>query len=98
MKKSLSLLVLIGSVYLLDACGGSSGSPPAPVATHFSVMSPANAVTGSPLSLTVVAFDALNNEVTTYSGTVRFTSTDGQAALPANSTLVAGQGIFSATF
>ena len=44
MTKSLSLLVLIGSVYLLDACGGSSGSPPA---THFSVMSPASAVAGS---------------------------------------------------
>jgi hypothetical protein len=95
MTKSLSLLVLIGSVYLLDACGGSSGSP---VATHFSVMSPASAVAGSPLSFTVVALDALNTEVGTYSGTVRFTSTDGQAALPANSTLVGGQGNFSATF
>ena len=98
MTKSLSLLVLIGSVYLLDACGGSSGSPPPPVATHFSVMSPASAVAGSPLSFTVVALDALNTEVATYSGTVRFTSTDGQAALPANSTLVGGQGTFSATF
>ena len=98
MTKSLSLLVLIGSVYLLDACGGSGGSPPPPVATHFSVMSPASAVAGSPLSFTVVALDALNTEVATYSGTVRFTSTDGQAALPANSTLVGGQGTFSATF
>jgi hypothetical protein len=61
-------------------------------------MSPANAVAGSPLSFTVVALDALNTEVGTYSGTVRFTSTDGQAALPANSTLVGGQGTFSATF
>jgi len=98
MTKSLSLLVLIGSVYLLDACGGSGGSPPPPVATHFSVMSPASAVAGSPLSFTVVALDALNTEVATYSGTVRFTSTDGQAALPVNSTLVGGQGTFSATF
>jgi Galactose oxidase, central domain len=98
MTKSLSLLVLIGSVYLLDACGGSSGSPPPPAATHFSVMCPANAVAGSPLSFTVVALDALNTEVGTYSGTVRFTSTDGQAALPVNSTLAGGQGTFSATF
>ena len=98
MTKSLSLLVLIGSVYLLDACGGSSGSPPPPVATHFSVSSPANAVAGSPLSFTVVALDALNNEVATYSGTLRFTSTDGQAVLPVNSTLAGGQGTFSATF
>src|SRR3974390_1105574 len=95
MTKSLSLLVLIGSVYLLDACGGSSGSP---VATHFSVTSPANAVAGSPLSFTVVALDALDAEVGTYSGTVRFASTDSQAALPASSTLTGGQGTFSATF
>jgi Galactose oxidase, central domain len=95
MTKSLSLLVLIGSVYLLDACGGSSGSP---VATHFSVTGPATASAGSSFSFTVVALDALNTEVGTYSGTVRFTSTDGQAALPVNSTFAGGQATFSATF
>jgi probable HAF family extracellular repeat protein len=33
-----------------------------------------------------------------YSGTVHFTSTDAQAAVPANSTLTNGTGTFSATF
>lgn len=97
MKKSLLLLISICSLCLLNGCGSGSAGPP-PVATHFSVSSPANAVAGSPLSFTVVALDALNTEVATYSGTVRFTSTDGQAALPVNSTLVGGQGTFSATF
>src|SRR4029077_2405448 len=32
-----------------------------------------------------------------YAGTVHFTSSDGQASLPANSTLTAGLGTFSAT-
>jgi hypothetical protein len=98
MTKSLSLLLLICSLCLLDGCGGSSSTPLPPVATHFSVSSPANAVAGSPLSFTVVALDDLNTEVGTYSGTVRFTSTDGQAALPVNSALAGGQGTFSATF
>jgi hypothetical protein len=47
--------------------------------------------------LTVTALDASNETVTTYSGTVRFTSTDLQAALPANSTLTNGIGTFSTT-
>jgi len=87
MTKSLSLLVLIGSVYLLDACGGSSGSPPPPVATHFSVMSPASAVAGSVFNFDVTPVDDMGNAVSDYSGTVRFTSTDGKAILSANTAL-----------
>ena len=98
MTKSLWFVLCVCSLLFLEACGGTSQVPPPPVATHFSVSSPANAVAGSPLSFTVVALDALNNEVATYSGTLRFTSTDGQAALPVNSTLAGGQGTFSATF
>jgi probable HAF family extracellular repeat protein len=45
----------------------------------------------------VTALDASNNLVTSYSGTVHFTSTDGQATLPANSTLTNGATNFSAT-
>ena len=97
MTKSLSLLVLIGSVYLFDACGGSSGSPPRPVATHFSVMSPASAVAGSVFNFDVTPVDDMGNAVSDYSGTVRFTSTDGKAILPANTALGGGTGTFSAT-
>jgi hypothetical protein len=98
MKRCLLLLVLIGSVCLLNACGGSSGStPPPPVAIHFLVSAPAAANVGTVVNFTVTAIDSADSLATSYSGTVRFTSTDGHAALPASSTLVGGMGMFSAT-
>jgi predicted outer membrane repeat protein len=51
-------------------------------------------------TFTVTALDTLGNIVTGYRGTLIFTSTDGQAALPANYTFVAGDNgvhTFSAT-
>ncbi|HUJ12239.1 MAG TPA: autotransporter-associated beta strand repeat-containing protein [Thermoanaerobaculia bacterium] len=66
-------------------------------ATHFTVTAPATATAGSSFSFTVKALDGLNNVDTTYGGTVQFTSSDAQATLPANSTLTAGIGTFSAT-
>jgi hypothetical protein len=66
-------------------------------ATHFAVTSPTNATAGMAVSFTVVALDASNNEATGYTGTVHFTSTDGQAVLPANSILSIGVGLFSVT-
>jgi uncharacterized repeat protein (TIGR01451 family) len=66
-------------------------------ATHFAVSAPANATAGSAFSITVTALDPFNNTATGYAGTVHFTSTDGQAVLPANSTLTNGTGTFSAT-
>src|SRR5438552_3960098 len=51
-------------------------------------------------SFTVTAKDAFGNTAVGYTGTVHFTSTDGQAVLPANYTFVAGDfGVrsFSAT-
>ena len=48
-------------------------------------------------SFTVTAQDPFNNTVTSYAGTVKFTSTDGTATLPANSTLTNGTGTFNAT-
>jgi hypothetical protein len=56
------------------------------VATHFSVTTPSSATAGSPVSMTVTALDSNNNQVTGYTGTVHFTSTDGQAVLPADYT------------
>ncbi len=66
-------------------------------ATHFIVSTQATAVIGAAFPFTVTAVDASNNVATAYGGTVRFTSTDGAATLPANSTLSGGSGTFAAT-
>ena len=97
MKRSLLRLVLIGGICLLNACGGSSGRTHH-IATHFFVTAPATADTGSVFSFTVTALDDMDNVASGYSGTVRFTSTDGKAVLPTNTALAGGMGMFSATF
>jgi hypothetical protein len=98
MKKNLLLLVSVCSLCLLNACSGSGGStPPNHAATHFSVTAPATATAGTAFNFTVTALDASNNIVTTYSGTVHFTSIDAHAVLPGSSTLMQGMGTFSAT-
>ncbi len=66
-------------------------------ATHFTVSAPASATAGTPSSFTVTALDALDNTATGYTGTVHFTSTDGAATLPADSTLTNGVGTFPVT-
>ena len=63
---------------------------------HFSVSAPSTAQSGIAFNFTVRALDAANEVATGYGGTVHFTSTDGQAGLPANSTLTNGAGNFSA--
>src|SRR6266852_3619683 len=98
MKKSLLFLISVCSLGLLNACGGGGGNPPPPPpATHFSVNSAASASVGAAFNFTVTALGDSGQTATGYSGTVHFTSTDGQAVLPANSTLANGTGIFSAT-
>jgi hypothetical protein len=63
---------------------------PAPAAFFgVTVVSPA-AVVGSPVDLTVTAYDAYGNVASGYTGTVHFTSTDGAAVLPADYTFQAG--------
>jgi hypothetical protein len=66
-------------------------------ATHFSVSAPATATAGTAFTFTVTALDAFNNTATGYAGTVHFSSSDGQAMVPANSNLTNGVGTFSAT-
>ena len=92
------------STPLYNYAGIVNGSPttgpraeitPSPI--HFAVSTPASATAGSAFSFTVTALDQINNTVTGYSGTVHFTSSDGTATLPANSTLTNGVGTFSAT-
>lgn len=101
MKKSLLLLISICSLWLLNGCGGGSSSPPPltpDVATHFSVAPATSTPTvGTAFNFSVTALDGSNGVVSSYAGTVHFTSSDGQAMLPANSTLTNGIGTFSAT-
>lgn len=66
-------------------------------ATNLSVVAPANATSGTAFNFTVTVRDAFNNTATGYSGTVHYTSSDGVATLPANSTLTSGVGTFFAT-
>jgi len=69
-------------------------------ATHFSVSAPAAATAGTAFNFTVTALDASNAVATGYAGTLRFTSTDGAATLPAHYTFGAadaGEHTFSAT-
>jgi hypothetical protein len=65
-------------------------------ATHFVVTAASSATAGGPLGVFVTAEDQFNNVAASYGGTVHFTSSDSQAALPADTTLTAGTGFFAA--
>jgi hypothetical protein len=71
---------------------GQIGTPPPHQPTHLSVTAPAAAVAGTPFSVTVTALDACDDVVTSYSGTVHFTTTDGGAGatVPADYTFTGG--------
>jgi hypothetical protein len=58
-----------------------------PVLTSFAVSAPGSATTSTPFSFTVTAKDQFGATFPGYAGTVHFTSSDGGASLPANSTL-----------
>jgi len=58
-------------------------------ASHFQISAPASSTAGSSFSVTLTALDPFNNVDTNYRGTVHFTSSDGQAALPADYKLTA---------
>src|SRR5262249_48883110 len=49
--------------------------------THFRLDAPASAVSGSPFEITVTALDAHDNVVTSYVGTVTFTTSDTAAGV-----------------
>jgi RHS repeat-associated protein len=69
----------------------------ATAATHFTLSAPTSATVGSPFNFMVTALDPFGNTAAGYTGTVRFTSTDGAANLPVNAILTNGAGTFSAT-
>lgn len=77
--------------------GTGPGPLPPLTTTHFSVAAPGTAVPGTPINITVTSLDSSGGVVTTYPGTVHFTSTDGAATLPSNSGLSAGVGTFPVT-
>jgi len=76
---------------------GISSGVAVSVPTRITINTPASTVVGSPLTFTVTVLDATNNVLTSYNGTVHFTSSDPLAALPANSKLTSGTGTFMAT-
>src|SRR5262249_39847145 len=70
----------------------------AAAARTFTTTAPSTVKVGSPFTLTLTVQDAYGNVVTDYTGTVRFTSTDRSATLPANYTfLAADQGVHTFT-
>jgi len=80
------------------AASGIAGSAaiqviPAP-ATHFAVGAPTSVTAGHSFILTVTAEDRFNNTAAGFAGTVRFTSSDSQAGLPVQATLINGTGQF----
>ena len=62
-----------------------------------SVSAPTNATPALTFSIGVTAQDRFGNIVPGYVGTVHFTSSDGSATLPADSTLTSGSSPFSVT-
>ena len=77
---------------------GATNVGVADTATHFVINAPANAPNGVAISLTIVAEDAQNFAVSSYSGTVALTSTDAAATLPATVTFVHGKATVQVTF
>ena len=70
--------------------GSDSGiTVKAAAASRFVLSAPASVQPGVPFSLTVTVEDAYGNIVTGYVGTIRFTSSDSRASVPANYTFKA---------
>lgn len=57
-----------------------------PAVSRFSVSAPTVSAAGDSFSVTVTALDSLGSVGTGYGGTIRFSSSDAQAGLPANYT------------
>ena len=89
-------------LHAANANGAVSGTSPTIVvipaaAAAFAVSIPSVIQSGVPFNVSVVAKDAYGNTATGYSGAVHFSSSDGTAVLPANSTLTSGAGLFTVT-
>lgn len=58
--------------------------------THFTLTGPSSTVAGTGFNITTTAKDVNGNTVTTYGGTVHYTTTDHQGSVPTNTTLTNG--------
>jgi M6 family metalloprotease-like protein len=68
-------------------------------ATRFAVQGfPASITAGTSGNVSVTAFDGFGNLAAGYAGTVRFSSSDTRASLPADSTLTSGTRTFAVGF
>ena len=61
----------------------------APIVQKLTMSAPASATAGQSLTMRVTAANSQGNPVSTYRGTVHFSSSDGQAVLPADYTFTA---------
>ncbi len=68
----------------------------AAAANHFAISVPSSVSAAAPFTFTVTAEDPFDNPAN-YAATLRFTSSDQGASLPANATLTGGIGTFSTT-
>ena len=89
------------TITVKDAAAGVLGSAtvsvvPATVKSFGVAVASSSTAAGFPFSVVVTARDQFGNSVPGYTGTIHFTSTDSQAALPANATLSGGVGFFGA--
>jgi hypothetical protein len=76
---------------------GAYDSHSSPSANHLVIAPPTSVTAGQPFTFTVTAENGSGQTVTTYSGTVTFTSSDASASLPPGTTLINGVGTFTAT-
>jgi outer membrane protein assembly factor BamB len=87
------------TITVTDAANSVSGSATidvnASAATHLLVYSTfglTNTPVGVPISISILALDAHDNIVQSYTGTVSWSSTDGAATVPATYTFTTGSG------
>jgi hypothetical protein len=92
-----SYTVTAGAPGLLGTASYALTNTSAVASSFFVSGFPTPSTAGVAHSFTVTARDAYGNVATGYTGTVHFTSSDGQAVLPADSSLTNGTGSFVAT-
>ena len=79
--------------------GSSNGVTVYPaIASQFAITAPTSTTAGNVFVFTVTAQDAYGNTTPAYTGTVAFSSSDGQAGLPASATLTSGSEVFAGIF
>lgn len=97
MRTCLQSLFVISSLTILAACGGGGSGGGGGGAAQFSVRGPGTSGAGIAFTFNVTARDARNGVVSSYAGTVHFTSSDPAAVLPNDQALTNGSGTFAAT-